>query len=303
MRQSKRAGFTLFQLLIVLVVLMILLALLLPAIQKMRAGAATAQSKNNLKQLGLALHNCNDTFGDLPAGVDDKKYSVLFHLLPFIEEANVYKITDRTKDMDDKANAKAREVRIKTFENPKDPDQPNPKWGPTSYMGNAGTKPSLKDNDGVFFKDTKLKIPTSFPDGTSNTIMFIETLKGDGGKVAVSVARQHVRLGKKELKGIKDEAGVKDFKDDKNIAGDRGASWMDGRFLQATINGARKVNDARPDVDCGGEGGLSGARTLGNSINVGLCDGSVRSVSTSISHETWKAACTSAGGEVLGADW
>jgi type II secretory pathway pseudopilin PulG len=304
MTQRKRAGFTLFQLLLVLAVLMILLGLLLPAVQKVRESAATVQSKNNLKQLGLSLHNYNDTFGNLPAGVDDKKYSVLFHILPFIEQDNLYKNADRTKDMDDKANATVRGTRVKTFESPLDPViQPNEKWGATSYMGNAGTKASLKDNDGVFFKETKLSIPAGFPDGTSNTIVFIETLKGDGGKTAESVARQHVRLSKKELKGIKEDAGVKDFKADKHIAGDRGASWMDGRFLQATIIGSLKVNDTRPDVDCAGDGGVSGARTLGRTVIVGLGDGSVRGVSTSISLTTWQAACTSAGGEVLGSDW
>jgi hypothetical protein len=98
-------------------------------------------------------------------------------------------------------------------------------------------------------------------------------------------------------------AGVKDFQANKHIAGDRGASWMDGRFLQATMNGMRKVNDSRPDVDCGGAGGLSGPRTFQQVFNAGLCDGSVRSVSVSVSHETWKAACTRNGNEILGADW
>jgi hypothetical protein len=133
--------------------------------------------------------------------------------------------------------------------------------------------------------------------------MFIETLRGDGGKKAVSVERQHVRLSKKALKGIDDETGVTEFQADKNIAGDRGGSWMDGRFLQATMNAKRKVVDSRPDVDCGGEGGLSAPRTLRGVFTIGLCDGSVRSVSLSVSHTTWMAACTRDGGEVLGSDW
>jgi type II secretory pathway pseudopilin PulG len=303
MRQRKRAGFTLFQLLVVIAIIAILIGLLLPAVQKTREAAARATSQNNLRQLALACHNYNDTFGNLPSGVDDKKYSALFQLLPFIEQDNLYKDTDRTKDMDDKANAKVREIVVKTFLDPLDQAQTGTKWGATNYLANAGTKAPLEDNDGVFFKDSKLRIPGSFGDGTSNTILFIETLKGDGSKNATSVARQYAKLDKKELKGIKDEAGVKDFENDKHIAGDRGASWMDGRFLQATIVGNRKVNDARPDVDCGGAGGLSGARTMGRVVLVALGDGSTRSVSTSISLETWKAACTPNGGEVLGADW
>ena len=133
--------------------------------------------------------------------------------------------------------------------------------------------------------------------------MFIETLKGDGGKKAVTVARQHVKLDKKALKGIKDDAGVKDFKADTHITGDRGASWMDGRFLQASMTFTRKVNDARPDVDCGGEGGLAGPRTLTGGNNVGMCDGSVRFVSKSVELKVWQAASTRNGGEVLPGDF
>ena len=66
-----------------------------------------------------------------------------------------------------------------------------------------------------------------------------ETLRGDGATKATSVKRQLVLLKKEELKDIKDEAGVKDWKDGNNIAGDRGASWMDGRFLQSNFTGTR----------------------------------------------------------------
>jgi hypothetical protein len=69
------------------------------------------------------------------------------------------------------------------------------------------------------------------------------------------------------------------------------------------MNSKRKINDTRPDVDCGGEGGLSGPRTLLPVFMVGMCDGSVRSVSVNVSHETWKAVCTRNGGEVIRADW
>jgi hypothetical protein len=303
MTRPRRPGFTLFQLLLLLAVLLILLGLLLPAVQKVRQAAARMKSMNNLKQIALAVHNNHDAIGHMPAGVDSNHFSALFHLLPYLEQDAVYKNADRSKTVDDKENATTRSLRIPVFESELDPIlQPNPKWGATSYQGNAGVKASLDDNDGIFYKDSVIRF-TDVTDGTSNTLMFVETLKGDGGKKAVSVTRQHVRLDKKALKEIEDEAGVKDFQANKHIAGDRGASWMDGRFLQATMNGARKVNDERPDVDCGGEGGLSGPRTLQPVFQAALCDGSVRSVSTSITHETWKAVCTRAGAEVLGADW
>jgi type II secretory pathway pseudopilin PulG len=304
MRRRTRPAFTLFQLLIILAALLILLALLLPAIQKVRQAAARMQSTNNLKQLALAMHNYHDANGAIPAGVNDKHYSALFQLLPYVEQDNVFRKTDTAKDADDKDNAAIRALRIKLFMSPLDAvEAPNPNWGPTNYMGSAGTNESLDGNDGIFYKDSAVKIPGDITDGTSNTLAFIETLKGNGGKQARTVARQHVRLGKKELAGLMAESGVKEFKANKHIPGDRGASWIDGRFLQATINGTRKLNDSRPDVDCGGEGGLAAARTAIGVVQVGLCDGSVRSVSTAVSLETWKAACTRAGGEVLGADW
>jgi hypothetical protein len=133
--------------------------------------------------------------------------------------------------------------------------------------------------------------------------MIGETLRGDGGVRALDVRRQHVRLKKAALAGLKPESGVKEFQADKQIASDRCASWMDGRFLQGTFTLTRKVNDASPDVDCEGAGGLSGLRGLQGGVSIALCDGSVRFLSEKVSLATLRAAATRAGGEVLGADW
>jgi type II secretory pathway pseudopilin PulG len=304
MTQPRRSAFTLIQLLLVLVLLLLLFALLLPLIAKAQQEALRARKLNNLKQLALACHNHNDTFGFLPAGNDDKNYSAATKLLPFIEQDQVYKTIDMTKAMDDPANATARAILIKTFLSPLDPQQrPNKDYGPTNYLFCAGSKASLKDNDGLFYQDSKVKIPGDIPDGTSNTLMIGETLKGDGGVKAADVKRQYVKSKADALKGLKDDAGEQDWKDDKNIAGDRCASWMDGRFLQGTFTGTRLPNDARPDVSCGGAGGLSALRSLADTVGVAMGDGSARLVKKTISKETWKALSTRNGGEVIGNDF
>ena len=109
-----------------------------------------------------------------------------------------------------------------------------------------------------------------------------------GGVRAMNVKRQHVALKKDALKDVKDETGVQDFKDDKNIAADRCASWMDGRFLQGTFTGTRVHNDEKPDVTFEGTGGLSGLRSLTEYVNIAMADGSVRALAKPLSLETWK---------------
>ena len=115
--------------------------------------------------------------------------------------------------------------------------------------------------------------------------------------------RQYVLLKKDDLKGIKDDAGVKDWENNKNIAADRGASWMDGRFLQSTFTGTRTLNDEKPDVSCGGLGGLSGLRSEQDNVNILMADGSVRLVTAKVKLETWKLLADKADGNPLPADF
>ncbi len=234
MSARPRRAFTLFQLLTLLAILALGFALFLPGLAKARMAAARVQSQNNLKQIGIAALNYYDANNVFPPGCDAENFSAATYLLPYVEQANVYNMIDLKKPVDDKANAAVRMLRIKVFLNPLDPVmQVKPNYGPTNYLFNAGSKPDLKDNDGLFYLDSKVKLP-DIADGASQTLLAAETLKGDGDEKpeAPTVRRQHVLLKKDALKGIKDDAGVSYFKEKQDLAF-RPLRQLDGRSVLA----------------------------------------------------------------------
>ncbi|HJT78937.1 MAG TPA: DUF1559 domain-containing protein, partial [Gemmataceae bacterium] len=144
----------------------ILIGLLVPAVQKVREAAARIQSANNLRQIGIAMHNYNDTYGHLPTqaiyGKDGKPLlSWRVAILPFIEQEALYRQFHLDEPWDS-AHNKALLVKMpKTYALPG-------REGTTTTFYQAFVGP------GAFFEDRKeLRIPADFRDGTSNTILCV----------------------------------------------------------------------------------------------------------------------------------
>jgi prepilin-type processing-associated H-X9-DG protein len=161
-------------------------ALLLPAVQQAREAARRTQDRNNLKQLGLAMHNFHDVYNAFPSGtVDapdlkpDKRLSWLASILPFVEEAAAFQTLDLKKPWDDPTN-KARAQQIATYLNPKLTETADANGNAlTHYAGMAGVgedAPDLEKNHpraGIFGHNRKIGI-RDITDGTANTIAVMD---------------------------------------------------------------------------------------------------------------------------------
>ncbi len=204
---KKRRGFTLIELLVVIAIIAILIALLLPAVQQAREAARRTQCRNNLKQIGLAIHNYIDTFRTFPPGQQyvgpsgstasgqrAPGWSWTASILPYMDQAPLYEKIDFNLPLNDPHNIEVVRTALDSFLCPSDtcPRNRNTKWIKNpgqawcSYVGNAGSykwgfqSGNVDRANGIFHRLNGKKTATprrirDITDGTSNTILVGET--------------------------------------------------------------------------------------------------------------------------------
>jgi prepilin-type N-terminal cleavage/methylation domain-containing protein/prepilin-type processing-associated H-X9-DG protein len=221
--QHKRSGFTLIELLVVIAIIGVLIALLLPAVQAAREAARRAQCLNNLKQIGLAIHNYENTNGVFPPGRintyiagNGHCWGAYSQLLPFVEQQTVFNAMNFSMNPDPDytttsavVNATAAILQVNIFMCPSDGAPTSVQvgggmYGVHNYLLNVGSGYSVVQippapmtaPNGIFFENSAVRI-ADITDGTSQTICISETRRSvlgapTGFSSAAAFAKDHL---------------------------------------------------------------------------------------------------------------
>ncbi len=234
----------------------VLVALLLPAVQQAREAARRSQSKNNMKQIGLAMHNYADTYNHFPAGTvenDDleveERLSWMVSILPYLDQAPLYNQIDMKEGHESATNSPLLSMAIPTYLNPGLSAEP----GATHYIGIAGITeegptaelPSVVA--GVFGYNRKTRF-ADIHDGTSNTVMVAESTGftgpwGQGGASTIRAFTQQPYINGPDGIGGPYRGGCHMLLSDGSV---RFVSEnIDGKTIEAlsTIQGGEALND------------------------------------------------------------
>ena len=332
-KMKRRSGFTLIELLVVIAVIAVLISLLLPAVQQAREAARRTQCRNNLKQLGLAIHNYTEQHRFLPPGAtvdlntsstgNNGSWGVHGRILPFLEAGNLYRKIDLSLAWDHQMAIDG--LKIETYSCPSDPranEARNPGSGrptlyPTNYGFNYGTwfvfDPATRQGgDGSFFPNSKLSM-AAFVDGTSNTMIAAEVrawqpYTRNGGPAATAIPATIADVQMQVASGAR-------FKNTGHT------EWPDGRVHHTGMTTVCPPNaqvlhtSSGIEYDCDfnswqeGRHGTAGHPTYAavtsrswhtGSVNVVLVDGAVRTVSENIDLTVWRGLGSRNGGETPG---
>jgi len=318
---SKNKGFTLIELLVVIAIIAILIALLLPAVQQAREAARRSSCKNNLKQIGLALHNylsshrvfppafCvsgTPTGGYTPGG----NWSIHARLLPFLDQAGLYKGIDFTQQYVE--GSALATTRIPTYLCPSEVNdvERSAEHYPITYGYNAGTwhvfnNTTKVGGNGAFYPNSKTK-PSLFGDGMSNTIGFAE----------VKAYTPYNRDSDSLSNGTSIPTNLSAVSGGSNKADSGHTEWVDGRVHQTgftvtfTTNSVTPVNgladgdftNCREAKSCANPtyAAVTSRSYHAGLVNIMLMDGSVRFVSDSIDLGIWHNLGQRNDGNLLG---